>query len=62
MKVGNEFVGKVVYVRLRVGGSYTGTILSTGSTVTLLMHDNRKVMVQSSMIASMQLMGDVKNE
>ena len=61
MKIDNEYIGKRVYIRLRVGGSYTGVIQSAGSTVSLL-DDKRQVMIQSSMIASMQILGDVKND
>lgn len=62
MKIDSEYIGKRVYIRLRVGGSYTGLIQNVGSTVFLLLDDKRQVMIQSSMIASMQILGDVKNE
>ena len=62
MKIDSEYIGKRVYIRLRVGGSYTGLIQNVGSTVSLLLDDKRQVMIQSSMIASMQILGDVKNE
>ena len=62
MKIDSSYIGKRVYIRLRVGGSYTGVIQSAGSTVSLLLDDKRQVMIQSSMIASMQILGDVKNE
>ena len=62
MKIDSSYIGKRVYIRLRVGGSYTGVIQSAGSTLSLLLDDKRQVMIQSSMIASMQILGDVKNE
>ena len=62
MKIDSEYIGKRVYIRLRVGGSYTGIIQSAGSTVSLLLDDKRQVMIQSSMIASMQIMESAKDE
>ena len=35
MKVGQEMVGKRVYIRLRVGGSYTGQIVGSEKFLTV---------------------------
>ena len=57
MKVGTDMIGKRVYIRLRVGGSYTGTILGTEKGSTRIKMDNgSNVVVQDGMIASLEVL------
>ena len=57
MKVGTEMIGKRVYIRLRVGGSYTGTIASLEQGSTWIYLDNgSSVKVQDGMIASLEVL------
>ena len=57
MKIGPELIGKRVYIRLRVGGSYTGQIVGSekGST-RILLDIGTTVLVQDSMIASLEVL------
>ena len=57
MKVGQEMVGKRVYIRLRVGGSYIGTVAGTERGSTRITMDNGSdVVVQDGMIASLEVL------
>ena len=57
MKVGTEMIGKRVYIRLRVGGSYTGTVAGTEKGSTRITMDNgSNVVVQDGMIASLEVL------
>lgn len=59
MKISQEIVGKRVYVRLRVGGSYTGKVDSIADgTTKIVMGNGGVVSVQNSMIASIEVLGD----
>lgn len=50
-------VGKRVYIRLRVGGSYTGTVAGTEKGSTRITMDNgSNVVVQDGMIASLEVL------
>ena len=56
MKVGTEMIGKRVYIRLRVGGSYTGVIQKTTGTETEIQVEDGVVHVQNGMMASLQVL------
>lgn len=60
MKISQEIVGKRVYIRLRVGGSYTGKVASIADGTTRIVLGNGGVVsVQNSMIASIEVLGDL---
>ena len=60
MKIGQELVGKRVYIRLRVGGSYSGKVVSIADGTTRIALGNGGVVsVQNSMIASIEILGDL---
>ena len=60
MKISQEIVGERVYIRLRVGGSYTGKVVSIADGTTRIVLGNGGVVsVQNSMIASIEVLGDL---
>lgn len=57
MKIDNTTIGKRVHIRLRVGGSYTGTLtLTNKGASTLKLDDGHVVTLQNGMIASLEIM------
>ena len=60
MKISQEIVGKRVYIRLRVGGSYSGKVVSiSDGTTRIALGNGGVVSVQNSMIASIEILGDL---
>lgn len=57
MKIEKKLKGKLVYCRLRVGGSYTGVVTDVQDTyLDLKTRDGTEVRLQNGMIASLQIM------